>query len=99
MSVITLDDAKKHMRILHDHENDLIESLIPVALMHVSDEIDRPLDDPVCLVDGQLKPTLRLAALMIVADLYQNREAQQDVDLKPNATVARLLKSSTRLGV
>lgn len=99
MSVITLDDAKKHMRILHDHENSLIESLILVALMHVSDEIDRPLDDPVCLVDGQLKPTLRLAALMIVADLYQNREAQQDVDLKPNPTVARLLKSSMRLGV
>lgn len=99
MSVITLDDAKKHMSILHDHENSLIESLIPVALMHISDEIDRPLDDPVCLVEGQLKPTLRLAALMVVADLYRNREAQQDVDLKPNRRVELLLKSSIRWGV
>lgn len=99
MSVIELDDAKKHLRVLHNRDDDYIESLIPVALDLISAEIDRPLTDPRCLTDGTLKPTLRQAALLIIGDLYQNREAQQDVDLKQNATLQRLLFSCVSMGV
>ena len=99
LAQISLSQAKEHARVLHNRDDALIEGLIPAALMLVSQEIDRPLNDPACLTNGVLNPTLRLAALMIVNDLYRNREAQQDVDLKRNATVDRLLSGAWRAGV
>ena len=40
-NLITLAEAKKHLRILHNREDDYITSLIPVVSQMVEEAIDR----------------------------------------------------------
>ncbi|MFA9202788.1 MAG: head-tail connector protein [Flavobacteriales bacterium] len=96
---VTLEQAKAHLRVLHYYEDDYIAALIPVAAQAVADYIDRPLDHLICVdLAGNLKAPLRHAMLLMIGDLYANREAQ-GAALAVNITCQNLLAAYRRLGV
>lgn len=107
---IPLVEAKKHLQVIHTDEDVLIGSLINAAVDHVSMWIDRPLDGtdsiPVVLDSADpptvtgLKPSLYAAALLILGDLYANREANlTEVRFFVNPTLERLMWPYRRMGV
>ena len=108
--LITLEDGKKHLQVIHDDEDVLIKFLIDAAIDHVSMWIDRPLNGtdavPVLLngatppsVTG-LKPSLYAAGLLILGDLYANRESNiTDIRLTVSPTLERLMWPYRRMGV
>lgn len=109
--LITLDQAKGQLRVLHDFENDKIKSLIRAATNSVFNHLDRPMDgtDPKpFIVDAvtkipiqplKLQPDIELAILMWVDDLYNNRGAKKSGSLAENEALKFLLGPYRRLGV
>ncbi|EPR12241.1 hypothetical protein M527_01795 [Sphingobium indicum IP26] len=66
--IVTLSEAKLHLRVIHDHEDTAIAMMIAAASEAVADivgEID-PADIPV---------RVKLAVLTRVAVMYDNRES------------------------
>jgi hypothetical protein len=98
---ITLQRAKQHLRILHNHEDDYIKSLIDTALQMVADYIDRPLTDDKCVLpDGTLKAPLIHAALLLLGDLYINREGVSGTTFTVlNINASNLMASYRKMGV
>lgn len=72
---ITLEEAKKHLNIDTDFTDDdaYITTLIAVSEDAVSKNIDKALSD--CLVDGELTPSIKQSILLLIGNLYNNREA------------------------
>ena len=112
-NLISLEEAKKHLRVLHNHEDPLIQSFIDAAVDNVAMYIDRDLDGydlmpfetelvnsvPTLTVPPRLKPSLYAAALLICGDLYKNRESQTTNELKLNPTLERLMEPYRKMGV
>lgn len=101
---ISLAEAKQHLRLQEDSgdEDAMIEMLIKTALRAVRDYIDRPFSDPVCQDEDNstlLASPLRYAALLILGDLYENREAQQSMTLNINMTCQNLMNPYRKWGV
>ena len=101
---ISLAEAKEHLRLQEDggEEDAYIEMLIKTALRAVKDYIDRPFSDPVCQDEDNatlLAAPLRYAALLILGDLYENREAQQTMTLNINITCQNLMNPYRKWGV
>ena len=107
--VITLDDAKHHLRISGDDDDHMITVMMGTACQHVLDWLDRRIDDPALYLGGVYDPVnpaaatvnlpIRHAILLVLGDLYANREAQQDGPIQPNPAFERLLNPYRRLGV
>lgn len=70
---VTLAKAKKHLNIddTFTDDDDYIKDLIEVAEGAVSREIDRPLNE---VAFGKLPPQLEQAVLLMVSNLYDNRQ-------------------------
>ena len=85
--MLTLAEAKLHLRVDHDDEDALIQSLIEAACDAVAHHLNKQPTD----LFFSIEPSLRAAALLLVGDLYQNREAQAGSALHANPTYARLL--------
>lgn len=98
-TAITIAAAKHHLRVLHSHDDDYISQLISIAAQHVLDYTDRADDDPLLWSGSELKAPIMAAMLLLIGDLYANREAQTAAELKPNPAFERLLWSYRRLGV
>lgn len=97
------------------HYDELIELFIDAALDNVAMWIDKPLDgtglegtsgDPVIVDDTvdpptlKLKPALISAALLIIGDLFANRESSiTDIRVSINPTLERLMWPYRRMGV
>ena len=97
---ITLDEAKQNLAITHTANDDYILSLIDVAIQAVEDDIDRPLDDPICLTKtGDTKTPLRQAILMMVGTLYDHRATQQAEQMNDNPAYVRLIGKYRKMGV
>lgn len=97
---ISLDEVKKSLAITHTANDDYILSLIPVAIQYVEDDIDRPLNDAICLTaDGETKLPLRQAILMMVGTLYDQRTSQQVERIYDNPAYARLTAKYRRMRV
>lgn len=86
--MLTLDQTKQHLRIDGDYEDDLITSLLTAATAAVGSH----LDNPAIVLDNTAPAPLKSAALMLVADLYENRSAQVEKPLRGNDTFERLLQ-------
>lgn len=91
--MITLEQAKQHLRIDHDDEDAAITAMIDAATGAALDYLNQDsMPDPVpAPVTG--------AILLQVADLYENRERQGDRQLYANATYERLLNPYRVMGV
>ena len=93
MTVITLDQAKHQLRLCGNEEDQHLSLLIEAAVEHASQYIDRPI--PWLNSDGEEVPVpsdLKLGILLILSDLYENREGQfVGVAVTENQAVQNLL--------
>ena len=84
-ALLTLDEAKLHCRIDHNDEDSLLGALIATATTAVADYLN------VTTVDSTAAAPVKSAALLLVGDLYANREAQGDRQFYKNPTFENLL--------
>lgn len=81
---LTLEEIKAHLRVLHSEEDTLIQRMADAATalvaVYLGDDLPTPTPAPV-----------EAAILLLVADLYENRERQTDKPLSENSTYALLL--------
>jgi len=81
--IVTLDEAKAQCRVDNDAEDDLIQIYMDAAEERIRNFLDRDLPD---------NPAIKLAALLLIADYYEVREAQVVGDsIEENPAVKRLL--------
>lgn len=85
--MLTLQQTKDHLRVDHDDEDIAITAMIDAATAAAADYLNMPLDQMTATVPSPIKA----AALLMVADLYENREGQSDRQLYRNTTYERLL--------
>lgn len=81
---MNLTEAKAHLRVTHDLENTLIQGYLDAALAHVANYLGDDLPDP-------MPAPVEAAVLLLMADLYINRERQADKPLSENSAYALLL--------
>ena len=76
MYFIDIDIIKRHLNIDKDYcdEDEYLMMLADVAIRSVENHIDCPLDRFIDC-DGELEPPLHHAALLLIGDLYMNRES------------------------
>ena len=84
--MLTLQDAKEHLRVDDCCEDMLIARLIDAATASVGDYINatEPLDDTA-------PAPVKAAALLLVGALYEQRESQGDRPYNKNPTFEALL--------
>ena len=84
--MLTLAETKLHIRVDHEDEDTLITGLIAAATTATGDYIGRT-----TALDDTSPAPIKAAAMLLVGDLYANREAQVERPLHGNATYERLL--------
>lgn len=72
VDLVELSEAKAYIRVTHNSEDSMIGGLITAASDAVAELADT-WDG-----EGDAPERLKLAALMLVADWYDNREASRD---------------------
>ncbi|WP_136415529.1 head-tail connector protein [Herbaspirillum sp. ST 5-3] len=83
--MITLDEAKTHIRVTGTDDDTEITAMIATAQAHIENYLG------VTYADGEAPAPVKSAALLMVGDLYENREAQTDRPLTDNKAFIRLL--------
>ena len=84
-ALLTLDEAKLHCRIDHNDEDALLGALIATATAAVADYLN------VTTVDSTAAAPVKSAALLLVGNLYENRESMSDRPYSKNPTFEALL--------
>ena len=69
--MITVTEAKQHLRVMHGLEDGLIQLYLDAATRHVEEYLGDDLPDP-------MPEPIQAAVLLLTADLYINRERQGD---------------------
>ena len=85
--MLTLTETKLHLRVDHDGEDVLIEALMATATAACADFLNMPAADLVVAVPAPVKS----AALLLVGNLYENRESMGDRPYSKNPTFEALL--------
>ena len=93
--MITLEQAKAHLRITHDDEDTAIRAMIDAATVAAADYLNLPVAD---IIDDMPAP-VHAAILLQVGDLYENRERQADRQLYASLTYERLLNPYRAMAV
>lgn len=99
MTVVTLDEAKAHLRV--DGTDD--DADIALKLAAAEDDVARYLDRPLPWTDADgtpvaVPPAVKAAILLVLGDLYANREVSViDATYAENPTLKRLLSSYRRI--
>lgn len=97
MALVSLETAKRHLRILHDDDDAQIELYVAAAESIVVAYLDRvvlpeggtpPADDAYTI---NITPAITAAILLLVGDLYENREA--DPDATGNAVLPKAVRA------
>lgn len=68
--MVTLQEAKNHLRLEIDDDDSAVQLMIEAAAAHVSAYIEPE-------IAAAPPAPIKSAVLLLVADLYQNRERQQ----------------------
>jgi hypothetical protein len=90
--LVNTSEAKQHLRVDNCDEDVYIDTLINAAESHIQSYLNRPLEPWTDDSPPDLVPTsVKQAALLIVGDLYANREAQSEKQYNINPTVQSLL--------
>jgi len=84
--MLDLDDVKLHLRVDATTEDDLIEGLMATATSAVSNHLDG------MVLDDTAPAPIKAAALLLLADLYENRSASTERPLYRNDLFERLLQ-------
>ncbi len=84
--MLTLSEVKLHCRIDGTDEDSLLAAMIDAATASVGDYINAP--EP---LDATAPAPVKAACLLLVGDLYSNREALVERPLSKNPTFERLL--------
>lgn len=84
MAIITLSEAKEHLRVDHSIEDTLIQLYIDTAEEYIENYLNAP--------SLPYNNSLRAAALLTVSDLYENRQGAGEKDVKENPAVMRLMQ-------
>ncbi len=85
--MLTLEEAKLHLRVDDNHEDVAILCMIYAATAAVANHLNMDLGD----LDADAPAPVKSAALLLVGDLYANRESQIERPLHLNLTFERLL--------
>ena len=85
--MLTLEEVKRHCRIDHNDEDALLLALIDTAIAACADFLNMPAADLVVAVPAPVKS----AALLLVGNLYENRESMGDRPYSKNPTFEALL--------
>lgn len=85
--MINLDEIKLHLRI--DESSDLIDAELNQMYLAALDYVSNYLNFEVN--EQNIKPAIKSAILLIIGDLYANREGLSNLEYKPNSMVERLL--------
>ena len=85
--MLTLEETKLHLRVDSDDEDVLIEALMATATAACADFLNMPAADLVVAVPAPVKS----AALLLVGNLYENRESMGDRPYSKNPTFEALL--------
>lgn len=91
--MVDLQQAKEHLRIDHDHEDGLIQGYIDAATEAAFDYMNW--DEPPI----PLPAPVISAVLLVVADLYENRQYHIDARQVKNQAYAMLLNPYRNMGV
>lgn len=94
--LLTLKEAQIHLRVEEDIlvEDNAIIDMIATATVACADYLNVPVEQL-----GATSPSpIKSAALLLVGDLYANREAQSDTPLHTNRTFERLLNPYRSMG-
>ncbi len=86
--MVTLEQAKLHLRVDHYDEDTLILSQIDAATQSVANYLDMDVDDMELL---PMPAPVEAAILLRVGDLYENREGLSNRPVITNPTMERLL--------
>lgn len=78
---VSLIEAKKHLRVEIPDDDDYIALLIDAAEQWAAEFLNRPLSELLSnpgesppSLDGHLQPAVKVGILVIIGDLYTNRE-------------------------
>lgn len=83
MALISLSEAKEHLKVENSDEDALIQLYINAAIDYIGNFLN--------LENYPYAASLKAAALLIVGDLYENREAGVEKEIKPNPAVINLM--------
>jgi uncharacterized phage protein (predicted DNA packaging) len=90
--VVTISEAKQHLRVDQDYDDELIKLYIDAAHDYIENLLNTGIpglsDSP---PEQEAPAAIKSAALLIVSDLYLNREGASEKDIKENSAVMRLL--------
>lgn len=88
--IITLSEAKSHLRVTSNDEDTLISLFVKSATAEIENYINR--DIPVVTGTTATYPApIKAAALLLVSDLFENRDGASDKELIQNPAIQRLL--------
>jgi len=90
--IVSLEEAKNHLRISPTQNNE--DSLINLWILAAEEWIEKTLNTTIPGADEsppQIPSSLRSAALLIIGDLYENREGAGEKQIVENPAVMRLI--------
>lgn len=83
MALVSLSEAKSHLRVDISDDDTLIQVYIDAAV----DYIAKYLNDE----NFPFAPSVKAGCLLVIGDLYENRKGAGEKDVKPNPAVINLL--------
>lgn len=89
--MIELDYVKKHLRIEHDEEDDLLISYTKASEEIVQIYLNQSFED-LLTTHGSIPHAIRNAVCMLVGSMYRDREATSVTTITTTPTVVAMLK-------